>query len=262
MLLSSFRESVGRLRDPFVWLRPRVQVAAWARNKPACNNQAWCLRESFIWQKKTSVFGVYENPAFPGGRVQSCLCAGAIRHHRARSWGRAHRERDVSPAGYQLVAFSFVVLNVVSASKAEVKLAGDWQLFLINLGCCLSYRQRKPAMVLDWRRFVSHDLILSTLLKYLTIFHLHSVTVWKIWCSRWKLCTAFVWSLLPPISLSCPHLPLVTTDRSFRVELCSYLSCLIVGLGFVFCFLLFCFNIPFRKKEKKRKACFLQIIPS
>lgn len=201
--------------------------------------------------KNPSVFGVYENPAFPGGRVQSCLCDGAIRHHRARSWGRAHHKRDESPAGYQLVAFNFVVLNVVSASKAEIKLAGDWQLFLINLGCRLFYRQRKPAMVLDWRRFVSHDLILSTLLKYFTVFHLHSVTVWKIWCSRWKLCTAFVWSLLPPISLSCPHLPSVTTDRSFRVELCSYLSCLIVGLGFVFCFLLFCFNIPFRKKKKK-----------
>lgn len=72
------------------------------------------------------------------------------------------------------------------------------------------------------------------------------------------LCMAFGWSLYSCISLfplsAVPTL-LVTTDISFRVELCFYLSCFTIGLGLYFVFF---FDVPFWKK----KVCFLQMILS
>ena len=62
---------------------------------------------------------------FPGGRVRSCLRDRAVCHRQACSWDMAQHARDVSPAGYELASFNFMVLNVVSASKVEIKLAGD-----------------------------------------------------------------------------------------------------------------------------------------
>lgn len=63
------------------------------------------------------------------------------------------------------------------------------------------------------------------------------------------LCMAFGWSLYSCISLfplsAVPTL-LVTTDISFRVELCFYLSCFTIGLGLYFVFF---FDVPFWKKK-------------
>lgn len=62
---------------------------------------------------------------FPGGRVQSCLHDRTICHCQACSWDTAQHEGDMSPAGYEFLSFNFMVLNVVSSSKVEIKLAGD-----------------------------------------------------------------------------------------------------------------------------------------
>lgn len=115
------------------------------------------------------------------------------------------------------------------------------------------------------KRWLSHDLMLSTLLLYLTEFHFHSVKVWEIWCSKWELSLpmlkylymGFGWSLYSFISFfplsSVPTL-LVTTAIYFRVELCFCLSCFTIGLGLYFIFFLM---VP-----SDKKVCFLQMILS